>query len=400
MQTKDNKVTIKLYIIIAAIIAVIFALIYFFFIKSNSYATGASVTKNDTKISNAKNIDINIIIEKNTQEVQKEEIETREEVLEFLTKYKTNPELPKGTMQVLQEGREGLQQIMIKKIYQDGQVVAEQQIGAKVTKASVDKIIEIGGANYSSNYKVKVGEMVYVTADRTPVMSEPDLGSTKMATISKNQQLKVLEIDDNWYKVLSQDATGWVKKESTTYKNPNASNSDSGQKTKAELLQGLDFNMALNKPSGLSLEQFKQVLTDDKDVYNVFSDNAEYFYYVEKQYNINGIFIAAIGIHESAWGTSAIARNKLNLFGYGAYDSNPYNGAYSFDNISESVDLMARVLTKYYLNPAGTAIYNDEKAVASHYHGPTVTGVNTEYATDKNWANCVYRYMKYLYEKL
>ena len=400
MQTKDNKVTIKLYIIIAAIIAVIFALIYFFFIKSNSYATGASVTKNDTKISNAKNIDINKIIEKNTQEVQKEEIETREEVLEFLTKYKTNPELPKGTMQVLQEGREGLQQIMIKKIYQDGQVVAEQQIGAKVTKASVDKIIEIGGANYSSNYKVKVGEMVYVTADRTPVMSEPDLGSTKMATISKNQQLKVLEIDDNWYKVLSQDATGWVKKESTTYKNPNASNSDSGQKTKAELLQGLDFNMALNKPSGLSLEQFKQVLTDDKDVYNVFSDNAEYFYYVEKQYNINGIFIAAIGIHESAWGTSAIARNKLNLFGYGAYDSNPYNGAYSFDNISESVDLMARVLTKYYLNPAGTAIYNDEKAVASHYHGPTVTGVNTEYATDKNWANCVYRYMKYLYEKL
>ena len=353
MQTKDNKVTIKLYIIIAAIIAVIFALIYFFFIKSNSYATGASVTKNDTKISNAKNIDINKIIEKNTQEVQKEEIETREEVLEFLTKYKTNPELPKGTMQVLQEGREGLQQIMIKKIYQDGQVVAEQQIGAKVTKASVDKIIEIGGANYSSNHKVKVGEMVYVTADRTPVMSEPDLGSTKMATISKNQQLKVLEIDDNWYKVLSQDATGWVKKESTTYKNPNASNSDSGQKTKAELLQGLDFNMALNKPSGLSLEQFKQVLTDDKDVYNVFSDNAEYFYYVEKQYNINGIFIAAIGIHESAWGTSAIARNKLNLFGYGAYDSNPYNGAYSFDNISESVDLMARVLTKYYLNPAG-----------------------------------------------
>lgn len=359
-------------------------------------------TIGDTKISNAKMLDINKIIEINTKQVQKEEIETREVVLEFITKYKTNPDLPKGTMQVLQEGREGLQQISVKKIYQDGQVVSEQQISAKVTKASVDKIIEIGGAKYSSNYKVKEGEMIYVTADRTPVMSEPDLASVKVATISKNQQLKVLEIDKDWYKVLSSSGTGWVKKESTTYKNPNAKNEEtsSGQKSKEELLKSLDFDMPLNKPSGLSLEQFKQVLTDDRDVNGVFEANAEYFYYVEKQYNINGIFIAAIGIHESAWGTSAIARNKLNLFGYGAYDSNPYNGAYSFDNISESIDLMARVLTKYYLNPEGTPIYNNEKADACYYNGPTVTGVNTRYATDKNWANCVYKYMKYLYEKV
>ena len=58
--------------------------------------------------------------------------------------------------------------------------------------------------------------------------------------------------------------------------------------------------------------------------------NAQYFYYVEKQYNINGLFVAAIGIHESNWGTSKIAKDKKNLFGYGAYDSNPYNGAYQF----------------------------------------------------------------------
>lgn len=362
----------------------------------------ATTPNYNTKISQAKKIDINKIIENNTKQVQREEIETREEVLEFLTKYKTNPELPKGTMQVLQEGREGLQQISIKKVYQDGQVVSEEQISAKVTKASVDKIIEIGGANYSSNYKVKEGEMVYVTAERTPVMTEPDLNSTKIATLTKNDQLKVLELEQDWYKILSSTATGWVKKESTTYINPNATynDGDGSQKSRAELLGSLNFNMSLNKPSGLSLEQFKKVLSDERDVYNVFEENAEYFYYVEKQYNINGIFIAAIGIHESAWGTSQIARNKLNLFGYGAYDSNPYNGAYTFSNISESIDLMARVLTKYYLNPAGTKIYNSETAVATYYNGPTVSGVNTRYATDKNWANAVYNYMKYLYEKI
>ena len=83
-------------------------------------------------------------------------------------------------------------------------------------------------------------------------------------------------------------------------------------------------------------------------------ENAKYFYYIEKQYNINGIFVASIGIHESNWGTSKISKDKKNLFGYGAYDTNPYNGAYNFSNYSESIDLIARVLVKYYLNPKGT----------------------------------------------
>ena len=160
------------------------------------------------------------------------------------------------------------------------------------------------------------------------------------------------------------------------------------------------MNMALNKPSGLSLEQFKKVLTDSKDTNKIFVNNAQYFYYIEKQYNINGIFVAAVGIHESAWGTSKLALEKKNLFGYGAYDSNPYNGAYNFSDYSESIDLLARVFVKYYLNPKGTSIYGGEKATGSYYNGATLAGVNTRYASDKNWANSVYKYMQYLYNKL
>lgn len=319
-----------------------------------------------------------------------------------MTKYKTNNKLPKGTIQVIQEGREGLQAITIKKVYENGEIVSEEQLGARVTKASVDKIVEVGGANYSNNYTVKVGDTVYVTSDRISIMLEPTLDSPKVSTLQKNSELKVLENNEYWYKISSSLGTGWVKKENTTYVNPNSefSQGQSASKSKQELLGNLNFNMNLNKPSGLSLEQFKKVLNDSKDVNNIFSDNAEYFYYIEKQYNINGIFVASIGIHESAWGTSKIAKDKCNLFGYGAYDSNPYNGAYTFSSYSESIDLMARVLTKYYLNPKGTKIYNSEIAAGTYYNGPTVTGVNTRYATDKNWANAVYNYMKYLYNKL
>ena len=101
------------------------------------------------------------------------------------------------------------------------------------------------------------------------------------------------------------------------------------------------------------LEQFKKILTDDKDKNKIFENNAEYFYYIEKQYNINGVFVAAVAIHESGWGTSKIALQKKNLFGYGAYDSNPYNGAYEFTDYSECIDLIARVFVKYYLNAKG-----------------------------------------------
>ena len=160
---------------------------------------------------------------------------------------------------------------------------------------------------------------------------------------------------------------GYVKAECTTYINPKEEYVEKDgnliEKSKAELISNLSFGMALNKPSGLSLEQFKKVLTDDKDKNKILENNSEYFYYIEKQYNINGIFVAAVGIHESAWGTSKIARDKNKLFGYGAYDSNPYNGAYSYSDYSESIDLIARVLVKYYLNPKGTSIYGGEQAV-------------------------------------
>lgn len=162
----------------------------------------------------------------------------------------------------------------------------------------------------------------------------------------------------------------------------------------------LSYDIPLNKPSGFSSEQFKIALTDSKDKNKIFQDNSEYFYYIEKEYNINGIFVAAIGIHESAWGTSKLATKKYNLFGYGAYDSNPYNGAYTFSSYSESIDLIARVLVKHYINPSNTKIYDGETASGKYYNGNTISSVNKKYASDTNWGNSIFKYMQYLYEKV
>ena len=131
------------------------------------------------------------------------------------------PGLPKNTIQVVQEGREGKQEITKKRIYTNGEVTSEEQVSIKITKGSVDKIVEIGTANYTNNYNAKVGDTIYVTADRLAVMTEPNENAQKILTLNKGRQLKILEIQENWYKISCDGVVGYIKSESTTNLNAN-----------------------------------------------------------------------------------------------------------------------------------------------------------------------------------
>ncbi len=293
------KITIKGIISFLTFIVVLLYMIIFYnlyFVKNNVYATASTTDSTKIpKISEAEQIDIDDTITQNTKQGQKEEYSVEEIDLEYITIYRNNPNLPKETLQVIQEGRQGKQEITIKRTYQKEELVSEEQISAKITRASVNKIVEIGTANYVNNYKAKVGDTLYITSDRLSVRLEPNEGSQKVATLSKQDRLKILEIQGDWYKISSSNVIGYVKSEATTYAdNIVKQESSSTSKNKTELISGLSFEMALNKPSGLTLDQFKKILSDSKDINKIFENNAEYFYYIEKQYNINGVFVAAI----------------------------------------------------------------------------------------------------------
>ena len=281
-------------------------------------------------------------------------------------------------------------------------MVSEEIISEGIIKAPVERIVEIGTGNMYNYYSVSENDDVYVVTNSVSVRLAPDENSEKICTLNKNAQAKALKIDGDWCFISTIEIKGYVPLNCITTKNPNAPQEEKiNEFTKQQLLANLNADMDLRKPSGFSIEQFKQVLANDpNDKNKIFEENAEYFYYAEKQYNINGVFIAAIGVHESAWGTSTIAKNKKNLFGYGAVDSNPYEGAYSFDTYGEGIDLVARVLVKYYINPPGTKIYDGTTVEGKFYNGSTIAAVNKRYASDKNWANSVYKWIQYLYNKL
>ncbi|HEV7678506.1 MAG TPA: glucosaminidase domain-containing protein [Candidatus Dormibacteraeota bacterium] len=100
----------------------------------------------------------------------------------------------------------------------------------------------------------------------------------------------------------------------------------------------------------------------------------------EQQYHVSARYLLAHAILESAWGTSRIAQDKHNLYGYGADDAHPYQNAYTFPSFAACVDFVARVVAKNYLSPSGP-----------YYHGPTLRGMNVNYASDPYWADSIAR---------
>lgn len=399
------------YILVSIIaIAIVIAIIFGIYLTKNiSYASESqnktvAIEIPITPQDRSKKIKIEEIVENNTKNKKIEVLEEQEIDVEFTTQYIENNSLAKGKIQVLQEGVDGKQNAILKNIYEGDQLISSTQVSSRITKASVDKIVQVGTATFSNNYVPVVGDELKATSTTLAIRLNPDENSDKVVTINKGDKVILKAKQGDWYYVSYDNYLGWAKLDSLEYVDPNGTgdgDENNIQYTKEQLSQNLGFSMLLNKPSRLTLEQFKKIFENDaNDKNNVFKENAEYFYYIEQQYNVNGIFVAAVGIHESGWGTSSISKNKKNLFGYRAYDRDPGGSASTFQSYAEGIDLIARVFVKYYLNPKGAPIYGGETAVGTYFNGATLTGVNTRYATDKNWANAVFKWMTYLYNKL
>ena len=350
----------------------------------------------------SKNYNIEAIISNNEKEKITEKIEKKESDIEFTTQYRENSSLAKGKIQTIQEGQDGKQNEIVRSTYKNGTLVATQPISVEVKKVARDKIVEVGTGAYSANYVPIAGDKLKAIENDTELKKDANEQSNTIKKLAKTDTVIIKEAKNDWYNVKIDNQTGWVPKSKMEYIN-DSENVDGGMPvyTKEQLTQNFGISMLLNKRSGLTLEQFRQILANDpNDKQNVFKNIYQYFYYVEQQYNLNGLFVAAIAVHESGWGTSALSLRTKNLFGYGAYDRDPSAYASQFGAYESGIDLVSRVLVKYYLNPKGTLIYNGEIAQGTYFHGATVTGVNTSYASDKRWGEKVYKWMTYFYNKL
>lgn len=342
---------------------------------------------------------INIIetISENVGDLTKKDIITREIDIEYETSYVETNLLPKDEQNVIQEGQIGKIEQTVIITYENGELVNEHIVGEITKSVAVEKIIEVGTSEFLAENQVHIGDIMYTT-EEIEMYGSKDTDDL-ICYIYQYINVEILDEDDGWAHIVVDGTEGYIKSE---YITSEAVTPGIAEKCRIKRITlELSPEMALNKPSGLTRDDFKKVLSgNENDANKIFEDNAEFFFEIEQKYNINGIFLASMGIHESNWGTSTIAQEKKNLFGYGSYDSSAYESSYAFESYEEGIELVAKVLAKYYLNEEGTEIYDGETAKATYYNGPTLSGVNTRYASDPNWSTRIYNIMVSLYENL
>ena len=389
-EKNAGKIIIKISIMWMFITGIIIGILMAFF-KNNIFATDR--TNNEEKEieeiatveKNGNAVDIlELMVENNY--INKKLI-NREKSVEFETIKQETPDLPKGEEKVLQKGEKGKNRLTIIQTYNEGKKASEEIIETIVEKEPKKQIILVGTSEFLRNYNVHLGDEMYLI-EAGEIKKEAKDDSEKLCDINRYLNVKLQEVKDSWARIQYKEFEGYIKIEKLTSETVTPMIAEKNRI--ATLQAGLNLNMDLSVPSGLTLSDYKTIFTYNlNDKNSIFSQNAEVFYNIEQKYSINGIFVAAIGIHESAWGTSRIAKDKNNLFGYKAYDRDPYNSAQQFITYEECINTVAEALKNNYLTTTG-----------SFYNGTTLEAVNTRYASDKEWHKKVYTYMEYLYDKL
>ena len=402
VKNYNNHSDLKLSHIVTGCAIVIVGMALIFpknFSLTESYAKEENLLDTSEYEINRHRLNIQNIISENVDMDKIKEQVTEERDVEFETEYSNNASLPKGEEILIQEGALGKDNVTAVKTYQNGELVEEVILKKEKLVEPIVKKIDLGTSEFLAKHKVHIGDTMFFVND-VKLKKEMLDSSEDVAEIVKHLDVVLLELhNEEWCKVSFDNIEGYVKTSDLTSSavTPNIIEKNRVQR----LLIKVNIDMELNKPSKLTLNDYKKIFTGlSSDRNRVFQNNYTAFYNAEKKYNINGIFLASIAVHESGWGSSQIAQDKNNLFGYGSYDATPYESSFEFADYSEGIDTVAKSLVKYYLNPVGTKIYGGETAAATYYNGPTLMGVNTRYATDKEWHTKVYKHMEMLYNRL
>ena len=347
---------------------------------------------------NSSAIDLENVLLENVSILKTKELIEEPVQIEFETKYVEDENMALVEQIIDQEGKNGSKDVTVIKTYENSELVDENLIEEVVTEEPVEQIIRVGTSEFLKDNKVNLGDTIYVTED--VMLNEKASSSSKELTaIPSSLEVVLQEMSGDWCKVKYDGTEGYILSSKLTSSTATPTILEANRIKKIKL--AVSDDMALNKSSGLTLEDFKRILSNNpKDKYGIFEQAAEDFYKADINYNVNGVFLASIGIHESAWGTSKIARDKKNLFGYGAYDSSPYESAFTFETYYDGIEILAKSLSNNYLNPSGTILANGDVATGAYFNGNTAQAVNVRYASDKEWHNKVCKYMKQLYNNL
>lgn len=145
----------------------------------------------------------------------------------------------------------------------------------------------------------------------------------------------------------------------------------------------LNVNSDLRQTSNLTAEEFDKMLsgTELEGIGDALEE-------VEIKHNLNGLYFLGLACLESGYGSSKYARERNNLVGWNAVDSNPNKATY-FKSKDECISYVAAKLKSNYLTENGC-----------YFEGYTARDIDKHYCTDKKHADKIIQVVDKLIKKL
>ncbi len=232
--------------------------------------------------------------------------------------------------------------------------------------------VELIPYNFSKNgysyYEVIEEELVHKISYDIMSASFQSIGAIDIAPTYLDAEEKYYSYDNHYFyqdiKTMTDDLNNGVY--------TNAVNSETPY---YNYYQYLSFRSTTNYTEEELNSYLNSKVSTSSGLYNTGSD----FINAQDEVMINAAMELSFAIHESGWGSSAIAKYKNNLFGIDAYDSDPYNSAKTFDTVQDCIEYHAQyLLGSRYFNP------NYYVSFGTNF-GNKYQGMNYKYASDAFW---------------
>lgn len=155
------------------------------------------------------------------------------------------------------------------------------------------------------------------------------------------------------------------------------------------LLAGSYYNyyqfLPVRTYTNISADVMNAFLKSQNKSGSIIEGKALDFINAQNKYGVNAATILSMAIHESAWGTSNIAKKKNNLFGWGAFDDATSN-ATTYNSVADCVASQMGDNLANYLDVSSGGLY------FSMSLGNKGGGFITKYASDPYWAEKISHY--------
>lgn len=211
-----------------------------------------------------------------------------------------------------------------------------------------------------------------VITDYSRFRAEPNYDSEVMFLFRKGMTFEIIERHWNWLKINYNGQEGFIDMSLVeqyqenppyeVYKEPVTQES-----VAQESVDGIPhYNPNnLRELSNLSESQIYKMLEG-----SALQTLSRAYFYAEKEYNVNAIFLMALNSEESGHGRSPLAQSHNNIGG--VKDGNSWR---YFNDWGESLNYIANLIDKNYLTEGG-----------DYYNGPSIWDVNVKYCEGTTWS--------------